>query len=775
MKGFFQRQRGSITVLVTLILVPSVFFTGFMVDLSRLKLYGNQAVMTADNYGEAILSEYDNLLKELYGLFAVTQDKEGLAQLDNLQKYMKTSFNPTENTISWQHLQSVQDKLNVGALEGFMPYKNAKVTLDKEYVANADLGTKEILSTQIGDFMKFRIAQGLIDDGSSLIDTLEQIENTQNDAKAIDKKTQLDKVVGELYELAKEYYEALKPITGYPEYIEEINETYADCMETMDELMEAYHTAIADEEADEDAIKNIVSQKLSEAIEDVQISIEGTAINFTKFETYLADLKQCAGKITSKGSDIQTLKGQLEEILSAEKISNDLKQGIQEDLNEINALFDEAALYKELADAMDAQNRPQNEAYRRQAGEILAYLGNRKAACLTDGFYEGEAAEKLAAASWKAFTKEAPYYSLYQSLEQCFEAGGEGQNGKQKKEAAENLTKDAENELNTSETTAARNIPSSFGYGKPQREVTKLSDMIHDAANMFSFNGLRNEASKLLLKVYMVEYDYGMFTSRTTNVGSDAGTQKEASLLGYEFGSSINYLYQAELEYLLGGSNDSTENLNSARNKILAVRMVSNFTATYSVKEVNRAIRYISNTVKKINPILGAAVGAALRSAVASAETAADWKALKEGEAVVLAKSELQQLTSYDMIAGLLGMDGNSQSSGDRQGIKLDYEQYLKIMTIMLTSSDTLTQRTANLIELNVNTVQQKVGASGTLSEKKFKMSEAHTAVNATCTVHLDFVVMPKGFAKQVTDSGTYGEITEFEKNSYKFTVTRGY
>ena len=51
MRRLFKTVKGSITVLVTLILVPTIFFTGFMVDLARIKLYGNQAVMTADNYG----------------------------------------------------------------------------------------------------------------------------------------------------------------------------------------------------------------------------------------------------------------------------------------------------------------------------------------------------------------------------------------------------------------------------------------------------------------------------------------------------------------------------------------------------------------------------------------------------------------------------------------------------------------------------------------------------------------------------------------------------
>ena len=113
MELFLKRSKGSITVLVTLILVPTIFFTGFLTDLSRLKLCGNQAAMAADNYGETVLTQYDNLLKELYGLFAVTQNEEGLKALDNLQAYMKTSFDPSASGISWGIMSFWQHRLGI--------------------------------------------------------------------------------------------------------------------------------------------------------------------------------------------------------------------------------------------------------------------------------------------------------------------------------------------------------------------------------------------------------------------------------------------------------------------------------------------------------------------------------------------------------------------------------------------------------------------------------------------------------------------------------------
>ena len=88
-------SHGIITVFVTLMMVPVVAITGIMVDVARLNLYSSQAVMAADTYGDAVLSEFDNLLKELYGLFSVTQNKEGLEAVDNLAETVGYSFNPT--------------------------------------------------------------------------------------------------------------------------------------------------------------------------------------------------------------------------------------------------------------------------------------------------------------------------------------------------------------------------------------------------------------------------------------------------------------------------------------------------------------------------------------------------------------------------------------------------------------------------------------------------------------------------------------------------------
>ncbi len=814
MKTFLKTVKGSITVFVTLILVPTIFFTGFMVDLARLKLYGNQAVMTADNYGETVLSQYDNLLKELYGLFAVTQDEEALKALDNLQGYVSSSFDPTQNNISWEHFKDVQDYLGTNTLDGFMPYQNADITLEKEFINESSLSNHAVLDTQIGDFMRFRIAQGLLDDGSDILDTISEVENMENDGKAIDKKLEMDDEVEKLLDYAQDYYKILKEIQAYVDYIDDVNKQYQVCKDTFKDLEEtdAYKNYQAYVLADEDEMSTAV-EKRSHNLEDEENAIELTEeeekllvifdnyindseareekfkteiesqtglleviiaanepINHSNFDKRVDDLKKEADQINKAKTKLDTLKQELEQILSEGNITSELKTGIESQLEKVNELFSELAIYTELAEWIAEKDMPVNQEYKIEMTDLIDCMDEAEKKFLAGETYADGYKEPINGGKWYLFESISKYGALYNSLEKCFEGEGDDSNAKSKKKAANTLKKEQQKALEQDEPTNARDIPEAFHYGmKSSCTGFDIKNLISSASDLFRINGLKNQANKLLLKLYTVEYDFGMFSSRTTNVRETE--EKAVSLTGYEMNRKLNYLYQAELEYLLGGYNSSKDNLNAARNKILAIRAISNYTATYSIKEIDSAIRSISTAAYAINPVLGLTVENALRLAVATAETVSDWDSLKDGKKVVLAKMKKEDLTSPDKFADLLGM--NVSASGQDKGI--DYDMYLKIMLIFFPTADQLTERTGNLIELNVNAAQRNLKENEDLSELQFQLDKAYTAVNASCTVKLGFVVMPDQFAKKVTDSDTYQSITDFEKNGYKFTVTRGY
>ena len=196
-------SQGIITVFVTLIMVPVVAITGIMVDVSRLKLYSSQAVMAADAYGDSVLSEFDNLLKELYGLFSVTQNKEGLAAIDALAKNMGYSFDPNGDGKGFS---------------GFMPYKDADVELSYEKVSGASLSNNNVLLTQISDFMKYRVIEEVLEE-KGILGTLSGFDSLGADMDTMESRNDVTDSCAEALGKIDDYYQELKKLAAYPEYM----------------------------------------------------------------------------------------------------------------------------------------------------------------------------------------------------------------------------------------------------------------------------------------------------------------------------------------------------------------------------------------------------------------------------------------------------------------------------------------------------------------------------------------------------------------------------
>lgn len=819
MSLFLKRTRGSMTVMVSLILIPTIFFTGFMVDLARIKLYGNQAVMTADNYGEAVISTYDNLLKELYGLFAVAQSEEGKKALDELDAYIQSSFTPNENTISQQYLQSI---FGTTSYSGFMPYNQADVTLSYEPVSGANLDTNAVLSTQIGDFMKFRIVQTLEGSGSTIMSAVSEVQNMANNSKAIDKKCDLDEKAEEVVDTVKDFYEQLERVAKYPDYIDHMNSSYDSAKRIFNDVVNSdsyrrfcdyknneasinaalekqkklkkgqtlsaedqkYIDMYNEYQNDGNARQSYFSARFDEAIALFENSTNYDPVDFDNYEREVINLGRVAQKVKKKFGELDTLRKELQAVLNDEKVSESIRTGMKQELARLDAMFEvngkySADQYINLAKAI-SDHTYQNKDYEQVANNIILRMEEIASDYLWLRPVKGWK-DKLNENNWYYFTSNRTYKELYDNLKNLFDdnAGKTAEKvAKAKKKEAKKTLENAQKNLSKTETSEARDIPASFHMGaKGSVGEFALTKMVKTATAYFTSGSFSSAGNKLLLHLYTVQYDFGMFSSRVTGVKKDdTGKVEEAvSLTGYEISKNINYLYGAELEYLFGGFNSSDANLSDARNKILSFRAIVNFAATYAVPEVHNTIETIASAAAVINPALGLVVSGALRLAVAGLETVADWDLLKDGEAVVVTKSQLNDLTAFDAVANLVGLPYSDKQTGSSTGLKLDYEQYLMVMLMFLTSPNDIAERTGNLICLNVNTVQQNIGEKGTLSKLEFKLKDAATAVNATCAVHLDFVVIPDGFAEKMVDTHTYNQLNDYEQSTYKFTVTRGY
>lgn len=821
---FLKRTKGSITVMVTLMLIPTIFFTGFLADLARIKLGGNQAIMAADNYGEAILAEYDYLLKELYGLFAISQNEEGKKAIEDLQKYMKSSFDPSADPITNTHLAGIIKTLP-GDFEGFMPYKSADVEMGYELVEESKLSSDKIFSTQVGDFMSFRIAQLFMDSNvqEELMEALSQGQNADKDSAIIDKKTDFDNAFAELLEAMRKYCEVLMKINHYPNYLEHVNSEYnaaknkfssiassdkysrwREYLDNEDDIREALAKNDEDRTEEERALankwsgynsgqeKNALKGQFDAAINNYKNSQnDDDMIKFSTFNARADELDASKRDIESKMATAQAQRNELGEKLKGDA-TEALKEGIQKNLDKFDELVDpekggEYSIrhFSGLTDAV-LNSRPVNADYITKVNGQIETLGKIRDEYLSDPLPSPITSpdSELNLDEYKNVNfynktdaiDNYKYGDLYVKLVNMFANGKDSEKYKREKEAAATEAREkAEGEINGPETTDARDIPDSINIGVGGTGGgANIVDLMKCATSYFQSNDFGEAANKLMLKFYMIAYDYGMFSNRTTNVKEPAAGEekKEAvSLTGIKMCKSVNYLYQAEMEYLYGGHKNSDDNLNAAKNSILAFRAIVNMTSTYAISELNAAIRAVCAPLTAF-PLLAIALEAVLRLTITTIETAADWSQLKKGESVVLVKRAVKDLEGMDALANLVGLN---LSDGEKSKPAFNYDQYLLVMLTFLTTSDQVTKRTGDLITLNVNAVQQEVGEDGALSGLQFDMNKAYTAVEASCTAKMNFIVMPAGFAKRTLDSSTYDSLMEYQDNKYKFKVTRGY
>lgn len=229
-------ERGSVTVFLTLILIPTIIITAVLMDMSRIRLFSNQAIMAADNYAEGVLAEYDNLLKELYGVFAVTQDKEGVEAINDLREYVKTSFDPSGKIMNFGHLAGILSK----DIDGFMPYKPKEaeegIVVGKdefpyyEAVEGANLSNPYVLGTQIGDFMRYRMFKELgksEEEGGGVLDTLDSLKSIEADSEVSKKMENVMKKISAIIEKQEKFYDKVLDIEiEYYNYLKMLNKIY---------------------------------------------------------------------------------------------------------------------------------------------------------------------------------------------------------------------------------------------------------------------------------------------------------------------------------------------------------------------------------------------------------------------------------------------------------------------------------------------------------------------------------------------------------------------
>lgn len=887
---------------VTLILVPVVTCTGTMVDVARLKLYSSQAAMAADSYGYGVLGNYDNLLKELYGLFALSGDVAGMQAVEDLANYTEYSFVPNGD-----------DK----DLEGFMPYKDAEIVITHEAVTDsedpkksASLANNNVLMTQVGDFMKFRVIEELMDE-AGILSCFEGLDKMSADMDAVETRNEITDSSSEALGKIDEYYQILKDINDYSKpksgtdgYLEERQAAYKKYSDALAAVLDdedykkyaAYvgldatgkktvddaHALIEEEEEAKAKIAELEAQGLStEGVTvpevtdedranaekyvdvatykptlsakftdytDTKLNATGKRIKFDEFGDLssgrLADLNKKADELeatlTSLNQQISDLEAQLP------SCSTGLQTGINDEINGRDVNGQHIVGLKEVADM--AGDFPETVTLMVNNGNTAKDAANKQT--WENGINALQAVEAEIIAGTKTtcdwettitfqwYDFKTDKQEFYDQLKSLCDTGGSGEGdkdaGDKQIERANEALKTAQEEVDKDEGRKARNLTTDLAN---QMKATGTTAEIPDFGDMLSGGAsLADLGNNAVNKFLLTTYDFGMFSSRVTGIeepeddvipgapeggpdvdvpdvdmpevpagDSDATDVTDVedgedeyfdeSLTGIKMSDAVNYMYGAEIEYLIAGytgDNSAKDNQAFTRNVICGIRATTNFVSTYTIPQINSTINAIADSAATAvaatgvgaaaAPLVRVAVSGALRLAVAGMETAADWGRLIERKPVIFYKSKWDDLTSKDILTSFftadeLSTDGGSGVSTD-SSVKLDfelsYEDYLWIMMIFFVDADTLLDRTSNLITLNVNQAENTSGED--LKTLDFKMNETVTAIKSTCEIDLDFVIVPENFINMfITDGDADAVIQKLNNGSYGYSVIRGY
>lgn len=149
------RTRGSVSILLVLLLVPMFYLAGIVIDTSKVVASKNIISGAGDLALNSILAQYDNELFNVYGLFGVNEDPEMISEVSN-------SFSESVNAST-----STSGVINT-EIESF----------EVEFIPESSLSNPEVLKDQILEYMKIRapitVSQDLLTKFSFVTDLISQ-------------------------------------------------------------------------------------------------------------------------------------------------------------------------------------------------------------------------------------------------------------------------------------------------------------------------------------------------------------------------------------------------------------------------------------------------------------------------------------------------------------------------------------------------------------------------------------------------------------------------
>lgn len=190
-------------------MLPMFTCAGLIVDGARISAARTSVTGAGDLAMNAALSEYDEILKDVYGLFAMSETTEELEE--NVSRYFSNTIN-NEGILQGSDSYTRSFINSIGSLFSTedISFDNIVDTQVESFnlveVSNSALANPTVLERQIIEYMKYR---GPVSLGTGLLTKLGCIGETSKQTKALEAKVDYEKKLDTVQDACETAYSAI--------------------------------------------------------------------------------------------------------------------------------------------------------------------------------------------------------------------------------------------------------------------------------------------------------------------------------------------------------------------------------------------------------------------------------------------------------------------------------------------------------------------------------------------------------------------------------------
>lgn len=231
---FTKKTQGAVSIMLCILMFPMILFSSLVIDTSRIYAAKTAISGAGDLAMNALLSEYEKSLYEMYGLFATCTNEAELKTAVN-DYFKRTIERSIGSGASESAIEEFADSLTEFAFDENASFDNlVSLTVASEGgfsidgVPSSALANPAVLRRQINEMMKYR---GPISIASSLLNKIGIFKSSSKQTEVLEKKVNYCSEMDGLTDLCLDTYKEIvgytddkgKKITGYNESADGLN------------------------------------------------------------------------------------------------------------------------------------------------------------------------------------------------------------------------------------------------------------------------------------------------------------------------------------------------------------------------------------------------------------------------------------------------------------------------------------------------------------------------------------------------------------------------